>query len=307
MIDILMATCNGEKFIKEQLDSIISQSYSDWRLIISDDCSKDNTVNIIKIYQEQYSDKILLFENDVPSGSAQNNFFNAIKYATSSYVMFSDQDDVWLPDKIQNTLKKMIEVEREIGENTPVLIHTDLKVVDRNLNRINDSLFEMMNMDNKRCAFNNLLVQNIVTGCTLMTNRALLNYLTKIPRNAVMHDMWIALIASAFGKIGFVDQSTMLYRQHGSNSVGAKNTKSLNYILYKIFHAKEIHNSLVKQYKQADEFREIYGGILSERQLSMLQSYGSFEKKNFLEKYKELKKFNLFKNSKIQILGQIFR
>lgn len=307
MIDISMATYNGEEFIKEQLDSILSQSYTDWQLIISDDCSKDGTVSIIKKYQKQYPDKILLFENDVPSGSAQNNFFNAIKYTTSDYVMFSDQDDVWLPDKIENTFNKMMEMEKEYGKNTPVLIHTDLKVVDKNLNTINDSLFKMMNMDSERCAFNNLLVQNIVTGCTVMGNRALFNYLEKIPKNAVMHDMWIALIASAFGEIGFVDKSTMLYRQHGNNSVGAKDTKSLSYILYKIFHAKEIHNSLLKQYKQADEFRAIYGGILSEWQLSMLQSYGTFEKKNFYEKYKELKKFNLFKNSNIQILGQIFR
>ena len=307
MIDILMATYNGEKFIEEEIDSIISQSYSDWRLIISDDCSKDGTVSIIKNFQKKYPEKILLFENDVPSGSAQNNFFNAIKYTTSDYVMFSDQDDVWLPDKIENTYNKMMEIESACDCNTPVLIHTDLKVVDSDLNTINDSLFKMMNIDSKRCAINNILVQNIVTGCTVMGNRALFNYFKKIPQNAVMHDMWIALIASAFGKIGFVDKSTMLYRQHGNNSVGAKDTKSLNYVLYKIFHAKEIHNSLVKQYKQADEFREIYGGILSDWQSRMLQSYGSFEKKNFLEKYRELKKFNLFKNSKIQILGQIFR
>lgn len=307
MIDILMATYNGEKFIKEQIDSIISQSYSDWRLIISDDCSQDGTVDIIKIFQKKYPEKILIFENDEPSGSAQSNFFNAIKYATSDYVMFSDQDDVWFPDKIENTYNKMMEKEKECGQNVPVLVHTDLKVVDRTLNTINDSLFEMMNMDSNRCAFNNLLVQNIVTGCTIMGNRALFNYLKKIPKNAVMHDMWIALIASAFGEIGFVDKSTMLYRQHGNNSVGAKNTKSLSYILYKIFHSKEIHNSLLKQYKQAEEFKEIYSDKLSELQLDMLKSYSSFERKTFMEKYKELKKYNMFKNSKIQVLGQIFR
>lgn len=307
MIDILMATYNGEKFIKEQIDSIISQSYSDWRLIISDDCSKDGTVDIIKVFQKKYPEKILIFENDEPSGSAQNNFFNAIKYSTSDYIMFSDQDDVWLPDKIEKTYNKMIEIESACDTNTPVLVHTDLKVVDRTLNTINDSLFEMMNMDSNRCAFNNLLVQNIVTGCTIMGNRELFNYLKKIPKNAVMHDMWIALIASAFGEIGFVDKSTMLYRQHGNNSVGAKNTKSLSYILYKIFHSKEIHNSLVKQYKQAEEFKEIYSDKLSELQLDMLKSYSSFERKTFMEKYKELKKYNMFKNSKIQVLGQIFR
>lgn len=306
MIDILMATYNGEKFIKEQMDSIISQSYSDWRLIISDDCSKDGTVSIVKKYQKQYPDKILLFGNDVPSGSAQNNFFNAIKYATSDYVMFSDQDDVWLPDKIENTFNKMIEMEKEYGKNTPVLIHTDLKVVDRNLKTINDSLFKMMNMDSNRCAFNNLLVQNIVIGCTVMGNRALFNYLKKVPKNAVMHDMWIALIASAFGVIGFVDKSTILYRQHGNNSVGAKDTKSLNYVLNKISDIPKVRNSLAKQYKQAEEFREIYKDMLSTLQLDILGSYSSFGEKNCIEKYRELKKYKLHKKNKLHVLGQVF-
>lgn len=306
MIDILMATHNGEEFIKEQLDSIILQSYTDWRLIISDDCSRDDTASIIKKYQEKYPDKILLFKNDVPSGSAQNNFFNAIKYTTSDYVMFSDQDDVWLPDKIENTYNKMIEMEKEYGKNTPVLIHTDLKVVDRNLKTINDSLFKMMNMDSNRCAFNNLLVQNIVTGCTVMGNRALFNYLEKIPKNAVMHDMWIALIASAFGEIGFVDKSTMLYRQHGNNSVGAKDTKSLNYVLEKISNIQKVRNSLAKQYKQAEEFREIYKDVLSKLQLDILESYSSFGEKSYIEKYRELKRYKLHKKNKLQVLGQIF-
>lgn len=306
MIDIVMATYNGEKFIKEQLDSIILQSYSDWRLIISDDCSKDSTVSIIKKYQQKYPEKILLFENDIPSGSAQNNFFNAIQYATSDYVMFSDQDDVWLSDKMEITYNKMMEIEKGRGKNIPVLIHTDLKVVDRNLNTINDSFFKMMNMDSNRCAFNNLLVQNIVTGCTVMGNRALFDYLKKIPKNAVMHDMWIALIASAFGEIGFVDKSTMLYRQHGNNSIGAKNTKSLSYVLDKISNIQKVRNSLVRQYKQAKEFREIYKDILPKLQLDILESYSSFEKKDCIEKYRELKKYKLFKKNKLHILGQIF-
>lgn len=306
MIDILVATYNGEKFIKEQLDSIILQSHSDWRLIISDDCSKDSTVSIVKKYQKQHPDKIFLFENDVPSGSAQNNFFNAIKYATSDYVMFSDQDDVWLPDKIEITYNKMMEIERECGKNTPVLIHTDLKVVDRSLNTIKDSFFEMMNMDNNRCAFNNLLVQNIVTGCTIMGNRALFDYLEKIPQNAVMHDMWIALVASAFGEIGFVDKSTMLYRQHENNSVGAKDTKSLSYALDKISNIQKVRNSLFRQYKQAEEFREIYKDMLSKLQLDILESYSSFGEKNCIERFTELKKYKLFKKNKLNVLGQIF-
>ena len=149
-------------------------------------------------------------------------------------------------------------------------------------------------------------MQNIVTGCTVMGNRALFNHLEKIPKNAVMHDMWIALIASAFGKIGFVDKSTMLYRQHGNNSVGAKDTKSLNYVLEKISNIQKVRNSLAKQYKQSEEFREIYKDMLSKLQLDILESYSSFGEKNCMEKYSELKKYKLFKKNSLHVLGQIF-
>lgn len=307
MIDIVMATFNGEKYIKEQLDSILAQTFTDWRLIISDDCSKDKTVIIVKEYQNNFPGKIILIENTIPSGSAQNNFYNAVKYATADYIMFADQDDVWLPRKIEETFYVMKELEKRYGNDTPLLVHTDLKVVDETLSIINDSIFNMQNMDWQRCKFNNLLVQNIVTGCTILGNKKLFSYMQTIPKHAVMHDMWIALIASAFGHIGFLNKSTILYRQHGKNANGAKDVKSLKYLLYKVFHSQEIHDNLVKQYKQAEEFVEIFNKELSPIQIAMLNSYGSLENKNPFEKYKELKRYSLFKNSYIQKLGQILR
>ena len=301
MIDIVMATYNGEKYIKEQLDSIFAQTFTEWRLIISDDCSKDRTVAIIKEYQKDFPEKIVLIENTIPSGSAQNNFFNAVKYTTADYAMFADQDDVWLPRKIEKTFHVMKMLEEKYGFDIPLLVHTDLKVVDENLAVINDSIFDMQSMDWRRCKFNNLLVQNIVTGCTILGNKKLFAFLKKTPQHSVMHDMWVALIASAFGQIGFLNESTILYRQHGKNANGAQNVKSLKYLLYKAFHSKEI-----QKYKQAQDFKEIFYNNLSEQQIAMLDSYGSFEKKNFYKKYLELKKYNLFRDSYIQSLGQIF-
>ena len=111
MIDILMATYNGETYLREQIDSILRQSNTDWRLIIRDDCSTDSTVRIIQEYQAQYPDKFVLIQADTPSGSAQNNFFQLIRYwqqhGGAEYVMFADQDDVWLRNKIQITLYNM--------------------------------------------------------------------------------------------------------------------------------------------------------------------------------------------------------
>ena len=309
MIDILMATYNGEKYLCEQLDSILRQSNKNWRLIIRDDCSTDNTVTIIQEYQAQYPDKVVLIQADSPSGSAQNNFFQLIKYwqqhGDANYIMFADQDDVWMQNKIQRTLHHMQMLEQHYGRNIPLLVHTDLMVVDTELNVINPSMFAMQNMDANRNQLNHILVQNIVTGCTMMVNKPLLDMVAEIPQHAIMHDMWLALIAAAFGQIDFVDEAAILYRQHGNNANGAKNVRTLRYFLWKLIGAKEIHHGLIKQYRQADELLNLYGTMLDEQQQNMLQAYGAMESYNIMQKYRVLKNYKLYKKGLIRKLGQI--
>ncbi len=305
MIDILMATYNGEKYLRAQLDSILQQTNSDWRLIIRDDCSTDETVQIIKEYGLLQPEKILFIEAERPSGSAQNNFFQLLQYSTAEYIMFADQDDVWLKNKIQLTLDKMHQLEQQFGKDVPLLIHTDLAVVDEKLRTINPSLFVMQNMGADRKQLNHILVQNIVTGCAMMVNRALLQLITTIPQHAIMHDMWLALVAAAFGQIGFVDKATILYRQHGNNANGAKNVKTMQYLLWKLTSAKEIHQGLVKQYQQAAEFLELYGHVLSPSQQQLLQAYSTLEQQPIWKKWQILRHYHLYKKGIVRQLGQI--
>lgn len=305
MIDILMATYNGEKYLRPQLDSILQQSNQEWRLIIRDDCSTDRTVQIIKEYQLLRPEQIVLLQAEQPSGSAQNNFFQLLQYSEAEYIMFADQDDVWLKNKVQLTLDKMQQLEQQYGNDVSLLVHTDLAVVDERLRTINPSLFAMQNMSAERKQLNNILVQNIVTGCTMMINRSLLQLITTVPQYAVMHDMWLALVAAAFGQIGFISKATMLYRQHGNNANGAKNVKTLRYLLWKLTGAKEIHQGLVKQYRQVAEFLEIYQDLLSAEQQQMLQAYSLLEHQPIWKKYKTLKKYHLYKKGIIRVLGQI--
>lgn len=311
MVDILMATYNGENYLKEQLDSIFQQSYQDWVLVIRDDCSKDKTVEIIKRYQRLYPGKIVLLQAERPSGSAQNNFFELIRYERvhrdADYIMFSDQDDVWLPEKIRYTLKYMKKMEQKYTEKLPMLVHTDLKVVDTVLNERSPSLFILQSMDYKRNQLNHIVVQNIVTGCTMMVNRSLIIYLDKIPKKSVMHDMWMALIAAAFGKIGFVKEPTMLYRQHGKNVNGAKNVNAWSHFVWRVFGAKEIHSILVTYYRQAAEFNEMYKSQLQKEQSEMLKAYASLENQRIWGKILILRKYNLFKKELVRKLGQILR
>lgn len=307
MIDILMAAYNGEKYIGEQLNSILQQSCQDWQLIIRDDCSTDNTWPILERYRELYPAKIKIIKAEAPCGSAMRNFFTLIDCAESEYVMFSDQDDIWLQDKIKITFNKMADMERKYGTKTPLLVHTDVRVTDENLQTVNDSIFAMQCMDYRKDKLNNLLAANIVTGGTMIVNKALLKYLVQKPKNAVMHDMWLALVAAAFGKIGFVPEATMLYRQHGSNANGAKDVNSLSYCWRRLTSGREIHNGLLKRYQQAEEFRRIFLPQLTDKQAEMLYCYSRFNKMNVLEKIIALCKYDLKKNGFTKILEQIVR
>ncbi len=306
MIDILMATYNGDLYLAQQLESITGQSYTDWRLIVRDDCSRDNTMAVLNKYQEKYPEKITIIPSEHPSGSAMNNFFKLLEYADSEYIMFSDQDDVWKKDKIAITFSKMQEMEKQYGTETPLLVHTDLCVVDENLKTINTSIFAMQNMDPKRDKLNHLLATNIVTGCTMLFNQALLKLLTEKPKTAVMHDMWIALVAAAFGKIGFVNEATVLYRQHCDNANGAKDVNSFSYLSNKINNLNSVREFLRLQYRQAGNFLDIYLSLLTNYQIEYILTYSKFGEKNWFSKAYALFKYDLKKKGIIRILGQIF-
>ena len=306
MIDILMATYNGERYIEQQLESILNQSETNWRLLIRDDCSQDNTRQIIQKYQIKYPEKIIFVPSTESSGSAMNNFFKLLDYAENEYIMFADQDDVWKPDKIAVTFSKMQEMEKQYGREIPLLIHTDLCVVNERLETINSSIFALQDMNYRQDRLNNLLATNIVTGCTMLFNQALLELLGKKPANAVMHDMWIALVAAAFGKIGFVNKATILYRQHGSNANGTKNVKSLKYIIDDIRDISSISKSLDLHYQQAKEFLNIYKNNLSEEQIKLLSGYSEFRQKNWLQRVVFLYRQDIKKKGFARICGQIF-
>ncbi len=304
MIDILLAAYNGERYISEQIESIINQTYTDWILYIKDDCSTDRTVDIVREYEKKYSEKIKVIVSDKPSGSAKDNFFSMLKYSKNNYIMTCDQDDVWLPDKIEITYGKMKETER-VYKEVPILVHTDLKVVDENLDIISDSLLKMQNLDSGRDKLNNLLVQNVVTGCTVMVNKKLLEYIKTIPKYAVMHDWWMALIASSLGKIVFIEKPTVLYRQHKYNDVGAKDVKSANYILKRLSNINQIKKSIRDTYLQSGEILDLLGRFIEKDRYLIIEQYSLMIKFNKLKKIQVLLKYKLCKNSLTRVLGQI--
>ena len=244
-IAILMATFNGEQYLEAQIDSLLAQSCTDWELFIHDDGSKDGTAGILKAYEQANPNRIHVLSGE-SCGSAKENFFFLLSLVRAPYIMFCDQDDVWIPDKIEITLAHMHLLEEQAGTRTPCLVFSDLSVTDSNLNLLAERMSVYQKLDPHRTEPGNLIIQNVITGCTVMINSALVELVLK-PENTdrmIMHDWWCALLAACFGKVSFVDQPLVLYRQHEGNSVGAKKLNSWSYLKEKIQSGSEIKASL---------------------------------------------------------------
>jgi glycosyltransferase involved in cell wall biosynthesis len=308
MVDILMATYNGEKYLKDQIDSILNQTYTDWKLYIRDDGSNDNTLNIINEYIEKYRSKIILIKDDKSGLGAKLNFGELLKYSTSEYCMFSDQDDIWLEDKIKLTLEEMKRV--EANNNLPILVHTDLKVVDNNINIISDSFFKYQNISPKHNKLNNLLVLNTVTGCTIMMNKQLVELCREVPKECILHDWWIALVASGLGIVSTLYKPTILYRQHGDNCAGAieyKNGISIKNVMHKVKqnkYQKQIKELLV----QAKVFNDFYSDKLSEEDKVCIQKFLNLKNQFILNRKISMIKnqFNTGKLKKYDLILLLF-
>ncbi|WKV08528.1 glycosyltransferase family 2 protein [Thermoanaerobacterium sp. CMT5567-10] len=301
MICILLSTYNGERHIKDQINSILKQSYTDWKLFIRDDCSSDKTTKIIKEYVNKFPEKIVLLEIGENNLGPCRSYLELVKNVTGDYIMFCDQDDVWLPDKIELTYKKMKSME-EIYKNKPILVHTDLKIVDKDLNLISHSFWKYQKLNSEIKDINKTLVQNNVTGCTIMINQKLKELLNIVPSNAIMHDWWINLIASTFGTVDYIYKSTVLYRQHGENNVGAKKY-SLNFILSLAFKLKKLLKSNNKLINQGKEFYSIYGNMLEKEQKDIVYNFITLFEVGRLKRIYRIFKYKFFKYGFLRNLG----
>jgi len=221
---VLMSTYNGSQFLAEQLESIIGQSHREWTLLVRDDGSSDSTVAMLETYSKQ-DDRIHIVRDHAGNVGAWRSFGLLLKAATAAkgrYFFFSDQDDVWFPDKISTQLKMLRKLEKELGESIPILVHSDLEVVDASLDPINPSFrdFQRTSYDHAD-PLGTLLIHNAVVGCSACFNRAALTFAVPLPAQSP-HDWWLALAAASLGKIGDTPRPTVRYRQHGRNAIGAQ-------------------------------------------------------------------------------------
>lgn len=218
-VDVAMATYNGAIYIVEQIESIERQSFKNIRLHISDDNSSDGTLQLIsgrEIISEIHVNK----RNVGPS----QNFWKAMSLCKSDYVAFCDQDDTWRSDKIHLLMERLLLIEQEKGKNHPILVYSDLTLVDSNLKLLSESFFRTTGKSKNCSDPRDFIVSNHIPGCTMLMNRALIDKAGTLPLDVRMHDWWIALIATLVGTLSYIDAPLINYRQHGNNAVGAPST-----------------------------------------------------------------------------------
>lgn len=230
MISILLATYNSEKYIREQLQSLFAQTYQDWKLVIRDDLSTDNTLDIVKEYVARYPGKISILDNEGKSLRAYLNFYEMMSKVESDYYMFCDHDDVWLSNKIELSMARMKEVEKN---GLPVIVHTDMKVVDQNLKTLSESFWHYSKLLPEHTEFKELVLCNSVNGCTMLFNRKAREVALPHVKHATMHDMLVTQSVAAYGGIiSPIYEPTVLYRQHVNNVVGA-HERNMNFYINK--------------------------------------------------------------------------
>ena len=302
-VTILVAAYNSARYLEELLRSLLAQTHKDLDIVIRDDGSEDSTKDIIDNFcDSDHRIRSLDVNSDIPG--TKDNFFKLLLSTDSEYTMFCDSDDVWKPEKTEKTLALMRKTENSISKETPILVHTDLTVVDETLKEISPSFFRYEKLSPHRNSFKQLLVQNNVTGCTVMINRALKNKVFETPENAVMHDWWFALTAAAFGRIEVLYESTILYRQHQSNQIGASDAGDLSAMMRKIKNTELMRKTYDSMYAQAACFAEAFKNEIDEDLYTLARQYSEMAYLSKPGKIFRIFRRGFYKNSLSRNLGQ---
>lgn len=247
---ILMASYNGERYISEQLESILAQSYTNWKLIIQDDGSTDDTVNIIKYYMRKDSRISLCFNESVYHGAFQNFhiLINKCKELESfDYYMFCDQDDIWNKDKIETMLGFM-------NDQKPELCYADMRLIDADGRLTSESLNRKWKLEKNN--YLSVLFSNKALGCNMILNKALFEQTTpmdmSIPNiDTMSHDAYYAMSAAILGECRYIDIITMDYRRYDQSVTSdIKYETDIRRVIYRLFHLNDLAKKHAIMYNQ---------------------------------------------------------
>ena len=338
MITVLLAARNGAAYLREQLDSILAQRQDGFLLypehlclVASDDCSTDGTGELLDAYAMEHSKGLLVLHRRKPSGGAAEHFLSLLqlmaqlglgapptaaegfdvsaqamealqKAASASCFLLSDQDDVWLPEKIEKQLRCLHSLK---NEKIPSLIHSDSSVVNESLEILSKSFFQYQKISPERTALPQLLVQNVVTGGAVLLNRSFLPYLLRLPRLCLMHDAWLALLCACFGQFGCVREPLYLYRQHGDNTLGAAAAGRPSEGIRRLLDGGPAAENYRREFAQAEELLKLFGSSLSREQRDVLNAFLQIPQLGRLQKIRLMLRWGFLKDNWYRSLGMM--
>lgn len=308
LIHILLATYNGGKFLRVQLDSLFAQSLQDFRIVVRDDGSADDTLQIIAEYQQRYPGRIELITDHKKNLGATQNFGMLLQYSTADYIFFCDQDDQWLPDKLETTLKvlKTLEVS---APGTPCMVFSDMQLMDENGKITHASAWANLHLSPAYFTLNRMLVQNIPHGCTMLINKAMRDLAVPLPAEALLHDHWIALLAACCGKWKAVTKPTMLLRNHAQNVTRQQTTlaSKLKRFTSNFFSGEEYEHYIRIRTAQANALLQRCGPLLNADQKTLLQDFISMENCKGLARKRLFLKHHFYRSTFFHTAKMILR
>lgn len=304
MTDILLAVRNGEAYLPALLESVLTQSESDIRLLCRDDGSADASRAVLSAAAAE--DGRIAVIGGAPAGSAAGNFFALLRESRAEYAAFCDQDDVWHHDKLEKSLRAMHEAEERFGRDTPILVHTDLRVTDAAGHVTAESMMALQNLCPERDSLARLLCQSLVTGCTVLINAPLRRLcLSALPERCLMHDWWLSLLAAAFGHIVYLDEAAIDYRQHGDNAVGVKKVHSAEYVLNRLRRPAAVKKAVTDTYAQSAELLRLFGERMDAEPRALVAGYAGLPALGKLRRIRTAKKLGTLKCGVLRRAGQL--
>lgn len=270
---VLLPVYNGQRFLSAQIESILNQRNVITHLLCRDDGSSDGSSGLLHEFRLRWPDRITVIDDELGNLGASGNFSRLMQLALelaptgfgrADYMALSDQDDIWHPDKLEVGLAAIRSLE-QAHPGAPALVHSDLRVIKEDGQEIAPSMARYQGLRTDLSSLAAQLLSNTLTGCTSLMNRALLEKALPVPPEAIMHDWWLSLVASALGSRRYLDQALIDYRQHASNAIGAKaqdQPVAFKTILHRLFDDR--HGEIFRlNARQAGGFLKHYGAEMT--------------------------------------------
>ena len=304
---VLLAAWNGSGHLPELLDSLVSQTDPDFTVIMQDDGSTDATPDLLREIAARDSRFVFGPEQGKHLGAA-GNFISLIRSTEADYCLLCDQDDIWEAEKIAVLKQAMLDLEEEYGKGTPLLVHSDCSLISESGEKIGDSFFRHQGWDPSAVSLPRLLVQNNVTGCTLIMNGPLRKLIAAHARakDLFMHDWFIALTAASFGRIAFVSRPLTRYRQHGGNAIGASEKPLLLRGLAALRNRRDAKRRILLTYTHTNVFSRLYGSELPAEARKTVDDYLATRHMRKLSRVLAVRRLGCVMQSPVTRMGQIF-